>query len=254
VWATDSNGNYVSNLITVAPGASVALEGLEPTFGQDLNGDGTIGLTKTVIQTDGSTSLTLVANQNYYLLNSGGSGPSVKYGGADVVVGEFGPWHPIGAVQTASGYDIAWKLGTDQYSVWATDSNGNYVSNLITVAPAASAALQGLEPTFGQDLNGDGTIGVIGAAGSTSATSASSAATLTVAQAPAIGALTVAYSTDNGTSSAATSTISDSAQITRLAVFSQYMEASFATASADDGDRVITDATSSLQSFLAQPH
>ena len=31
------------------------------------------------------------------------------------------------AVQTASGYDVAWKnAGTSQYTVWTTDSNGNY--------------------------------------------------------------------------------------------------------------------------------
>src|SRR5262249_4421970 len=122
----------------------------------------------------GPTVIAEAANGHYYLSNGGQPGPSVKYGGADVVVGEFGPWHPIGAVQTASGYDIAWKLGTDQYSVWATDSNGNYVSNLITVAPGASVALEGLESTFGQDLNGDGTIGltktVIQTDGSTSLT------------------------------------------------------------------------------------
>jgi hypothetical protein len=45
------------------------------------------------------------------------------------VAGEFGAWTPIGAVQTASGYDIAWKNGgADQYTVWTTDSNGNYLS------------------------------------------------------------------------------------------------------------------------------
>ena len=161
VWATDSNGNYVSNLIVVAPATSAALELLEPTFGQDLNSDGVIGTTKQIIQTDGSTSLALVGGQNYYLLNSStGSGPSLKYGGADVVASQWSPWAPIGAVQTASGYDVAWRAGNGQYSVWATDSNGGYVSNLIAVAPATSPVLEGLETTFGQDLNGDGVIGI----------------------------------------------------------------------------------------------
>ena len=83
----------------------------------------------------------MIANQYYYLLNSSGWGPSLKYGGANVIAGNWGPWSPIGAVQTATGYDIAWKTSDGQYSVWATDSNGNYVSNLIVVAPATSAAL-----------------------------------------------------------------------------------------------------------------
>ena len=39
-------------------------------------------------------------------------------------------WVPIGAVQTASGYDVAWELpGANEYTVWSTDSNGNYIAN-----------------------------------------------------------------------------------------------------------------------------
>ena len=89
----------------------------------------TIGTTR-VIQTDGPTSLTEVAN-HYYLYGSTGSGPALKYKGATVTVGEFGRWTPIGAVKTASGYDVAWKnTSTSQYTVWSTDSNGNYKGNL----------------------------------------------------------------------------------------------------------------------------
>ena len=33
------------------------------------------------------------------------------------------PWVPIAAEQTASGYEVAWKVtGADQYTVWYTDS------------------------------------------------------------------------------------------------------------------------------------
>src|SRR6185437_14201876 len=100
-----------------------ALEALESTFNQDLNGDGTIGLVTTAIQTDGSTTLSQVADQ--YSLN-GGNGPvSLQYNGAPVTVGQFGGWVPSGAVQTATGYDVAWKLpGTNQCTVWSTDSSG----------------------------------------------------------------------------------------------------------------------------------
>ena len=66
-WATDNNGNYLSTIASHVSGTSFAAESLETTFGQDLNGDGTIGPTKTVIQTDGSTSLTQVANE-YFLV------------------------------------------------------------------------------------------------------------------------------------------------------------------------------------------
>ncbi|MGA2043831.1 MAG: NF038122 family metalloprotease, partial [Roseiarcus sp.] len=76
------------------------------------------------IQTDGSTTLTESAN-NFYLYNGGGTGPELKYGGANVVAGGFGGWTPIGAVQTASGYQVAWKMaGANEYTVWNTDSSG----------------------------------------------------------------------------------------------------------------------------------
>ena len=67
---------------------------------------------------------------------------------------------PIGAEQTASGYEVAWKVpGADQFSVWNTDNNGNYLSNPLTSVSGTSAALQSIETSFHQDLNGDGTIG-----------------------------------------------------------------------------------------------
>ena len=82
-----------------------------------------------MIEANGSTSLTEIGN-NFYLYDSSGSGPSLKYGGADVVAGQFGAWTPIGAEQTASGYEVAWKItGADQYTVWNTDSSGNYISH-----------------------------------------------------------------------------------------------------------------------------
>ncbi len=108
VWSTDSSGNYSSNIIGAVSGTSTALESLETTFNQDLNGDGTIGIPKVVIQTDGSTALTQVGN-DFYLYN-GSTGPALNYGGAAVTVGEFSGWTPIGAVQVAGGgYDVAWK-------------------------------------------------------------------------------------------------------------------------------------------------
>ena len=140
-------------------GNSYALESLESIFDQDLNGDGTIGLTTTMIQTDGSTSLTAVAN-NISVDNTGGSDPALKYNGADVMAGEFGAWVPIGAVQTASGYDVAWEMpGANEYTVWSTDSNGDYVIQYAHVS-GTSYALESFEPIFGQDLNGDGVTGL----------------------------------------------------------------------------------------------
>jgi hypothetical protein len=169
VWTTETNGNYVGNLTGGAvSGTSYALESIESTFHQDLNGDGVIGPTATVIQTDGSTSLAEVGHLHFYLDGSSGIGPALRYNGTNFTVGEFGSWTPIGAVQTASGYDLAWKnTGSSQYTVWTTDSNGNYTGNLIGAVSATSTSLELLEPVFNQDLNGDGAIDLFAAPGTT---------------------------------------------------------------------------------------
>ena len=121
-----------------------------------------IGIAATVIESAGVTSLTEIGN-HFYLYDSTGAGPSLKFQGADYVPGLFGAAVvPIGAEATASGYEVAWKvMGTDQYSVWATDKNGNYTSNIIGTASGTSTTLESIESSFHQDLNGDGHIGVV---------------------------------------------------------------------------------------------
>src|SRR5437763_11901852 len=91
------------------------------------------------------------------------SGPSLKYAGAAFASsGQVGTWTPIGAEQTASGYEVAWKMpGADQYTVWNTDNSGNYTNSPVGVVSGASVALQSLESSFHQDLNGDGSIGPV---------------------------------------------------------------------------------------------
>jgi hypothetical protein len=163
VWTTDNNGNFLSIILDTVSGTSAALQSLETSFHQDLNGDGTIGPAAapapTVVESFGSTSLTQVGAE-FYLDDSSGAGPSLKYQGTDYIAGQFGLITLIGAEQTATGYEVAWKLpGADEYSVWVTDSNGNYLSNTLTSVSGTSAALQSAEISFHQDLNGDGTIG-----------------------------------------------------------------------------------------------
>ena len=79
-----------------------------------------------------------------------------------MTAGEFAGWTPIGAVQVAGGgYDVAWKnASAGLYTVWSTDSNGNYLSNVLGAVSGNSTALEALETTFNQDLNGDSTIGI----------------------------------------------------------------------------------------------
>src|SRR6516225_730461 len=110
----------------------------------------------TTIEGFGATSL-VESGSNYFLYPNGGS---------PVVDGQFdqfgGHWVPIGAEQTASGCEVAWKItGADQYTVWYTDNSGNYLSSAFNSASGTSAALESFEPSFQQDLNGDGVIGPV---------------------------------------------------------------------------------------------
>jgi hypothetical protein len=161
VWLTDSNGNFLSQPIGAVSGTSTVLEQYETTFNQDLNRDGKIGVPTVVIQTDGSTSLVQVGANYFFNPVGGGTGPEFKYNGAAVTSGEFGAFTPIGAVQTASGYDVAWKnTATGLYTVWLTDANGNFLSQPIGAVSGTSTVLEQYETTFNQDLNGDGVIGI----------------------------------------------------------------------------------------------
>jgi serralysin len=113
-----------------------------------------------MIESNGSTSVTDAGNR-YLLLTSAGF-VTLKYANVDVTLGQFAGWTLIGAEQIAGGgYEVAWKTAgaNPQYTVWNTDSSGNYVSN-IGVVSANSTALESLEPSFQQDLNGDLTIGL----------------------------------------------------------------------------------------------
>ena len=112
----------------------------------------------TPIETSGATDLDRVANK-FFLHDSAGNGPSLKYAGSDVVAGQFGAWTPLGAEKVGSGYQLVWKNGSaDQYILWNVDSNGNWKSQSGVVSGSAYA-LQSLEATLQQDLNADGTTG-----------------------------------------------------------------------------------------------
>src|SRR5262249_22625260 len=114
----------------------------------------------TTIEANGGVSLVQVGNHFYLDDNTGAVPPSLKFQGTDYVVGQFGAAVvPIGAEATANGYEVAWKvMGTDIYSVWATDKNGNYTSSIIGNASGTSTTLESIESSFHQDLNGDGYI------------------------------------------------------------------------------------------------
>ncbi|MCK1716170.1 MULTISPECIES: M10 family metallopeptidase C-terminal domain-containing protein [unclassified Bradyrhizobium] len=158
IWTTDSSGNFISSTAALSS-TDYVLQSAEPSFYQDLNGDGHIGLTTTVIEANGSTHLTEAGN-HFFLYDNSGVGPSLKTSGADFVAGQFGNWLPISAEQTVSGYEVAWKVtGSDLYSIWTTDSSGNFISSTAALS-GADSVLQSAEPSFYQDLNGEGHVGL----------------------------------------------------------------------------------------------
>jgi serralysin len=105
----------------------------------------------------------LVLSAGNYNLNptTGGTGPVLKNGGAPVIAGNYGAWSPVAAEQVSGGgYDVAWKnASTGYFSIWSTDSNGNFVSTLTPEVPGTDSRLKAFEPVFHQDLNGDGAVG-----------------------------------------------------------------------------------------------
>jgi hypothetical protein len=162
VWNTGANGDYTSAATGILSGTSYALEELELTFGEDLNGDGTVGPTMTTIATNSTTTLTEVAKQFELNPTSGGAGPFLGLNGSPVTASQFpAHWTPVGATQTASGYEVAFGNGANEYVAWNTGANGDYASTATGILSGTSYALEELELTFGEDLNGDGTVGPI---------------------------------------------------------------------------------------------
>jgi hypothetical protein len=243
-------------------------------------------LTVTSIEAFGLTSLVQVGN-NYFLYPAGGSsGPMLKYanGTTPVVAGQTGNWLPIGAEQTASGYEVAWKLaGADQYTVWNTDKNGTNLSSPIGIVSGSSMALQALEPSFRQDLNGDGLIGrpTIGAGETLQVTSTysgqvvftattgilellkSSSFAGTVAGMTAddiidfdmIDPTKVQVPTYSGDSSGGTLTVTDGSHTASIALLGNYLSSTFvASSDGHGGTKVVDPALPASSSVLAPSH
>ena len=114
---------------------------------------GTIRSPTTTLETSGATDLDRVANK-FFLHDSAGTGPSLKYAGSDVVAGQFGAWTPLGTEKIGSGYQVVWKNGSaDQYILWNVDSNGNWKSAVrrglrfgVCVAVGGGDAAAGSQP------------------------------------------------------------------------------------------------------------
>jgi Tryptophan-rich Synechocystis species C-terminal domain len=178
-WNTDSNGNYVSNGSTIVSDKGYALEASEPDFQQNLNGDGTLGVVSTSIETAGNTKLAQVADMYFVYTGDGSSGFILRAGpnnsGGYFVAGTSGQL--LGIEQRADGdYDAMTKVGTDQYEIWQFTSGGTGWGRPFPFRPfsASSFQMQDAENRFQQDFTGNGVIGA-GSSGSSGLQLANSA-------------------------------------------------------------------------------
>jgi hypothetical protein len=161
VWNTDANGNYISSAAGILSNTSTTMESLEVAFTETFSGGGSTG---SIATTPIGTNALLSQIGNVFELKPTGSGtgPLLEYQGGLVTAGEFGSTvAPVEAVKTATGYEVAWSLGGNQYTVWNTDANGNYTTSATGAVYGQSFALEDLETTFGEDLNGDGKLSAV---------------------------------------------------------------------------------------------
>src|SRR5258706_303823 len=101
---TSSNCKYDSSAIGAVVAANAGLQSLETSFHQDLNGDGSICFFFNDTATTEIYTLSLHDALPISDSISTGTGPSLKYAGADFAMGQqFGGWTPIATEQTASG-------------------------------------------------------------------------------------------------------------------------------------------------------
>jgi hypothetical protein len=176
---------------------------------------------------------------------------------------------PLGAERTASGDAVAWKVtGADQYSVWATDSSGSYTSNIVSAVPGTSSALEMLEPSFQQDLNADGVIGLAVMSGGTvevssaysgPATFMGSSGILQLDQSASfsgtvagmtgqdtldlrdISVATIQSPTYSGTSTGGTLSVSDGTHNAKIALLGNYLASTFVASSDGHGGTNVVD-------------
>ena len=159
VWNTDSNGNYITNLLpeVVWKQPCVGGSGTElPPGLERRRRDRAPHHGDPVVRIDHPGQ----GGQQLFSRHRSGSGPELKYGR-----------RACGAGHRQAGRRSERKRRTavmrspgsssepTRTTVWSTDSNGNYLSNPLPEVSGSSPALEALEPSFHQDLNGDGIIG-----------------------------------------------------------------------------------------------
>ncbi|WP_145927682.1 family 16 glycosylhydrolase [Bradyrhizobium neotropicale] len=155
-----SNGTWSVNTGALATGPhKLSATATDAVGNQSASSNVLAAVVGATVEAIGTTSFTKVGT-SFYMSNADAA-VLLKYSGVAVTAGQFGTWSPVAAEATSSGYDVAWKDSvTGNYSVWATDSNGNFASKILNNVSATSSSFESIETVFHQDLNRDGVIGV----------------------------------------------------------------------------------------------
>jgi hypothetical protein len=116
VWSTDSNGNYTASITGAVSGNSTALESLETTFHQDLNGDGAVGVPPSPAQS-GSVMMVETGNDNFVFRPDLGAASTV------ITVEKFEPHAP-----PAGDTNTAWLISEahDQWHIVQSAFDGDH--------------------------------------------------------------------------------------------------------------------------------
>jgi hypothetical protein len=131
VWNTDTNGNYISGATGAVSGSDPTLEALEPSFQQDLNGDGTIGVPAVAAYSGGSflhnllisnaqPSLAIDPSQNTASANAGLSAPALSFiGTPDAITLGSNPTFVDYNLEPSSGIETVanFILGQDRLNI-----------------------------------------------------------------------------------------------------------------------------------------
>ena len=165
VWQADSTGTVTSNGRWVNRDTLVN-EGYETTFNTDLNGDGKTGSPLQLGPLDENSDGLVDGITNYTLFKR----VSQSYGQAIALTDRRGRnlsdrssrvWNVIRAAEDDLEFKVLVKgergRRRSQYQVWTADSTG-LITDQSSWQSGSQLALNGFEPIFGADLNGNGSI------------------------------------------------------------------------------------------------
>jgi hypothetical protein len=115
-----------------------------------------------VIEDEGDVTLSRSLDNRYFVTVNGGPLQSILFDSVQVQDGNHGMWRPIAAERLSNGTQnaVLWlDASADQFRVWNTDSNWNYINDAIGATAISSDSAVSYEVAFGVDINGDGSIG-----------------------------------------------------------------------------------------------